>query len=145
MRAKKMVRARMINQQFSLRRLIMKFYQEVTFCLYQTFDKVSISFRHKWRSYDVIKITTWCQKLTTAYLRQKWRNILKTLQNLLLCHNDVFCKCSSIFDHPFLFHKNTLSLKTTKTGKYRCCRLRLSTAKYIKHVFENHFAQMWIP
>ena len=52
---------------------------------------------------------------------------------------------SSIFLHPFWFHENTLSLKTATNGKNRCCRLRLSTAKYTKHDFENHFVQMQIP
>ena len=90
--------------------IMMKFYQKVHFVN----TKVSKSLRHKWWSYDVIKITTWRQKLMTSYLRQKWRNLLKTLQNLLLCHNDAFCKVSSIFLHSFLFHESTLSLKTAK-------------------------------
>ena len=49
------------------------------FCWYQTFDKVSRSFRHKWWSYDVIKITTWRHqirlwyRLTNIYTLAKFR------------------------------------------------------------------------
>ena len=46
----------------------------------------------------------------------KWQKLLKTLQNLLLCHNDVLCRVSSIFVHPFFFMKIPFLWKQQKTA-----------------------------